>query len=259
MDETNSPRGAQSTDLLDQGISLISAASEIGVPIRLIGGLAIQHLTPKFRPRAREGQDLDLASVSSARRELTEFLVRRGYAGDKNFNALYGHKQLYFASPETGLHIDVMVDRLEMSHTLEFAKRITRMPFTLDACDLLLSKLQIIELNEKDAHDVIYLLAAVEIRSGEEPGTIGLGRFASVVGEDWGWWRTVTMNLDKIERLAAGPLAEIVPASAQHSPIAQLAELRQAADEAPKSRRWRMRSRLGDRVKWYQEPQESPH
>lgn len=258
-DRARSPDDGQESRLLAEATSLISGASEAGVPIRLIGGLAIRYLTPDFPPRAGEGQDLDLASVSAARRELTEFLASRGYAADKNFNALYGHKQLYFASAETGLHIDVMVDRLSMSHTLEFASRLTRMPFTLDVCDLLLSKLQIVELNEKDAQDMMYLLAATPVRDGDEPGTVGLGRFADVVGSDWGWWRTVTMNLDKISDLGAGPLASLVPHNARYQPLAQAAALRQAADEAPKSRRWKLRARVGDRVKWYQEPEETPH
>ena len=193
-------------------MSVIGGAQQAGIPVRLIGGLAVRYLTPEYPPRARDGQDLDLASVSAHRRPLSDFLVSKGYEADRTFNALYGHKQLYFSSP-SGRAIDVLIDRLEMSHTLQFADRIERMPHTLDPCDLLLSKLQIFELNEKDAQDVLYLTSAFEVRAGDEPRTIGLGRFCSVLADDWGWWRTVTLNLDKIRDLSLGEGASLVPAS----------------------------------------------
>jgi hypothetical protein len=37
---------------------------------------------------------------------------------------------------------------------------------------------------------------------------------------------------------------------------ARIEVLRSAIDEAPKSRRWRMRSRLGRRMPWYDLPEE---
>jgi len=246
-------------DVLDAALGIITGAQDAGIPIRLLGGLAVRHLTPQFPPRARDGQDLDLASVSSHRKPLTEFLVSRGYEPDKTFNALYGHKQLYFASPTAQRTVDVLVDRLEMSHTLEFAGRITRMPTTLDACDLLLSKLQIFELNEKDAQDALYLTAAFEVRDGDEPGTIVLGRFCSVLADDWGWWRTVTMNLDKIRELASGERAELVPANRSFDPVSQMERLRAAADDTPKTLRWKVRSKVGDRKRWYELPEETEH
>lgn len=127
-------------DPLEESLGLIEAAAGIGVPLRLVGGLAVRVLCPDFPPRTRERQDLDLASTSDARPTLTGFLEERGYEPDRRFNALYGHKQLYFASP-VGRALDVLVDRLEMCHVLEFKDRIGRMPLTLDVTDLLLSKL----------------------------------------------------------------------------------------------------------------------
>lgn len=248
----------QQDDVLAEANALIEGAQAASIPVRLVGGLAVRFLTPDFPPRARDGQDLDLASVSAHRRALSEFLVSRGYEGDKTFNALYGHKQLYFASP-SGRTIDVLIDRLEMSHTLVFAQRIERMPHTLDPTDLLLSKLQIFELNEKDAQDVIYLASAFEVRDGDEPEAIGLERFRSVLADDWGWWRTVTLNLDKIRDLANGEGTRLVPERAAFDPAAQLERLRGAADDTPKTLRWRLRSKVGERKRWYELPEESEH
>ena len=155
---------------LDEATRICTAAADQGITVRLAGGLAIQYLTPEFPPRGGDRQDLDLATQSSDRKQLTSFLTGRGYVGDKTFNALYGHKQLYFQSAETGRSLDVLVDRLHMCHTVEFKHRLGRMPVTLDLADLLLTKLQIVELNEKDAQDVLYLCSAYPVRDGRRAG-----------------------------------------------------------------------------------------
>jgi hypothetical protein len=250
--------GITEQDILPAALELIEAARGREVPLRLVGGLAVRYLTPDFPPRTREQQDLDLASTSEARKPLTEFLVEHGYTPDKNFNALYGHKQLFFQSPD-GRALDVMVDRVEMCHVLEFRHRLDRMPVTLDVADLLLTKLQIVELNEKDAQDVVYLLSAYPVSPGDVPGEVSLDRVGAVLGEDWGWWRTVTMNLDRVGEFAHGRGARLVPTGAPHEAARQLRVLRQAVDDAPKSLRWRMRAKVGDRRKWYMEPEEIKH
>src|SRR5439155_14775613 len=142
---------------------------------------------------------------------------------------------------------------------LIFSDRIARMPYTLDPCDLLLTQLQIVHLNEKDAQDVIYLASGVPVRDGDEPGTIALDRLTRILGEDWGWWRTVTLNVDKIRTLAQGEGAHLVPAGAPFAADEQLGRLRQAADDAPKSLKWKLRSKVGERKRWYELPEESEH
>jgi hypothetical protein len=260
VEATSSAEAAQpGASALEEALSLIEAATERGIPVRLVGGLAVQVLCPNFPPRVREAQDLDLASVSRTGRALTEFLEERGYVGDKTFNALYGRKQLFFSHGDTGRTLDVMVDRIEMCHTIEFKDRIEQLPYTLDLLDLLMSKLQIIELNEKDAQDVIYLLSAYRVGEPGGGDVIDLKVFRQVLGDDWGWWRTVTMNLDRIRALLEVDHERLVPANASFVPVEQLGVLHRAADEAPKSFRWKMRSRVGDRVRWYQEPEESVH
>ncbi len=252
------PAGEMPPDVMSEAMALIEGARERGVPLKLVGGLAVRYLTPGYPPRTRERQDLDLASVSRSRPQLTEYLIGLDYEPDRRFNALYGHKQLFFSSPE-GRAIDVLIDRMEMCHVLEFAERIDRHPVTLDVTDLLLTKLQIVELNEKDAQDVLYLLSAFAVQEGDEPGTIGLDRLRSQVADDWGWWRTITLNLERIGRLVDADGAHLVPPGTSFDPAAQLATLREAADEVPKSRRWRLRAKIGERKRWYRVPDEDSH
>jgi hypothetical protein len=259
MSMTDAEEPAASSDAMAEAMNLISDADKQGIRVRLLGGMAVRVLCPDFPPRPAAGlQDIDLASVTSSRKALQNFLLEQGHQPDRNFNALYGHKQLYFVSSHSGRPIDVLIDKLSMCHELEFKDRISRMPYTLDPLDVLLSKLQIVKLNEKDVRDSVYLLSGYPVREGTETGTLSLDLYQRIVGDDWGWWRTVTMNLAKIHGLVADR-PELVPPGATHDPAAQAAALSAAAEDAPKSRRWKLRARLGDRVRWYQEPEESTH
>jgi hypothetical protein len=246
-------------DAFEAAHSIVQQAADRGLPVKLLGGQAVRILCPDFPPRARTGQDMDFASVSSAKTQVMEFFADQGFAGDKRFNTLHGDRQMYFTTPDGVTAVDVIMDKLNMCHVLEFKNRIDRMPYTLDVTDLMLTKLQVVEQNEKDAHDIMYLLAAFAIEEGDEPGTIALGRLTQVLGEDWGWWRTSTGNLDRIIELGGGELAHLVPANAPFDPVAQARRLREHADDIPKTLRWRLRARVGERVQWYELPEEVGH
>ena len=179
-------------DVLPMALDLVRGATAEAVPLRLIGGLAVRVLCPAFPPRVRARQDLDLASVSSARARLTDFLVQRGHEPDKRFNALY-------------------------------------------------------------------LLSACEVRPGDEVGAIGLDRITRIVGDDWGWWRTVTLNLARIQDLAIAENPRLVPPGGAHEPVEQIERISRAVDEAPKSLRWKIRARVGERKRWYTLPDEDSH
>jgi hypothetical protein len=267
LPEATQPDAAQpatpQSEAADQAFELATRvahrAADASLPLRLLGGQAVRLLCPAFTPRSRKGQDMDFAGVSSARSDISTFLEAQGFVGNTRFNTLHGDRQMLFALPDGSIYVDVMMDRLQMCHVLEFKDRINRMPYTLDVTDLLLSKLQVVEQNAKDAQDIIYLLAAYPVRPGDEPGTIALARYGQVVGSDWGWWRTVTRNLDRVIGLAAGELSAIVPTDPPHSPAGQARQLIEAAEAAPKSLRWKLRAKVGERVQWYELPEEVNH
>jgi hypothetical protein len=131
--------------------------------------------------------------------------------------------------------------------------------------DMLLSKLQIFELNEKDARDIFQLLAGVPLgqaaaSGGPEAGgtVLDTNRFAQLVAADWGWWRTVTGNLGKLPDLAADQPA-LIPPGAPQDPRVQAAELLELARSVPKGMKWKMRANVGDRMRWYELPEEVGH
>jgi hypothetical protein len=154
----------------------------------------------------------------------------------------------------------VLIDRLEMCHTFEFADRLGVTAPTLPLAELLLSKLQVAQINRKDLLDALALLSEHPL-SVDDSG-INLARITGLTSNDWGWWRTVTGNLARsrqflAEELEPGELDFGRPS--RFDAGAQLDALERAIADAPKSTRWRMRSRVGERVQWYQEPEEVGH
>src|SRR5215471_2266087 len=140
-------------DPLPEALGLARGAADASLGVKLLGGLAVRVLCPDFPPRLRRDQDIDFACVSKQRKKVADYLDKAGCEPDRRFNNLNGDRQMYFIAP-SGRPIDVMVDRLTMCHTLDFRPSFDRQPFTIDAVDVLLSKLQIVELNEKDLRDI---------------------------------------------------------------------------------------------------------
>jgi hypothetical protein len=244
-------------DPLPEALGLARGATGAGLGLKLLGGLAVRVLCPDFPPRLRRDQDIDYACLSKERKKVATFLESSGCEPDKRFNSLNGDRQMYFMAP-SGRPVDLMVDRLTMCHTLDLRPSFSRMPFTIDAMDVLLSKLQIVELNEKDARDIIHLLAALPL-GGSEPGSLDTDRFCRVLGADWGWWRTVTGNLAKLPALMAEHPELVPPGDEIKHPGAQAQRLLELAQETPKSVKWRLRANVGDRVRWYELPEEVAH
>jgi len=250
---------APARDAFEESVAAVREANEGGIPLKLLGGQAVRLLCPLFPNRARDDQDMDFACVSSKKRDVIDFFVARGFLGDKRFNTLHGDRQMYFTTPDGKTSVDVVMDRLNMCHVLEFRERIDRLPDTLDVADLLLTKLQVVELNEKDVHDVLHLLSGFEVQPGDQPKAIGMDRVGRVVADDWGWWRTVTMNLDKVAHFAEDEHSDLVPEARTFEPAAQARRLREHCDEVSKPMKWKLRAKVGDRVQWYQLPEEVGH
>jgi hypothetical protein len=247
-------------DPLPEAMTLVQGAADAGHQLKILGGLGVRVLCPDFPPRQRAGQDIDLACLGKGWRKVADHLEAAGCEPDKRFNSLNGHQQMYFTAP-SGRPIDVMVDRLSMCHTLDLRPSFGTASPTLDPADLLLSKLQIVELNAKDAHDIFHLLSGVRVGPDQSAGPrpfIDPGRFGSVLSGDWGWWRTVTGNLTKLPDLLAEQPG-LAPPAPRYDPLTQAKQLHEIAETVPKGLKWKTRARVGDRVRWYELPEEVDH
>jgi len=258
-DAAGAAASASASDPLPEAMALADGAARAGIGLKLLGGLAVRVLCPDYPPRLRRDQDIDFACLSKERKKVAAYLADSGCQADRMFNNLNGDRQMYFVA-SSGRPIDVMVDRLTMCHTLDLRPSFGRQPLTVDAMDVLLSKLQIVELNEKDARDIVHLLAALPLSGDRGAAGVSLDtdRFGKLLGADWGWWRTVTGNLAKLPALIAEK-PDLVPPGDKLDPVAESQRLLQLANDAPKSVKWRLRANVGDRVRWYELPEEVAH
>jgi hypothetical protein len=241
------------------GRGAVEAAGDAGIPIRLMGGVAIwiRASAPARAALGRDYPDIDLVAHKRQSRALRSLLEELGYDPERVFNATHGAKRLLYHSPDGSWHVDVFLDTFEMSHTLDLGARLEAEPLTLAAAELLLTKLQIAEVNAKDLSDAAMLLWDHEpvrgASAGDGPGLLNLTRVARVCGEDWGLFTTVTDNL----AACADHLPELSIGATDAARIAgRIGDIRQALDDAPKSLSWRMRARVGRRVRWYEVPEE---
>src|ERR1700746_1298229 len=203
MTTPNGPGGfgdSAAGDPLPEATTLVRGAAEAGHQLKILGGLGVRVLCPDFPPRLRAGQDIDLACLGKNRRKVADYLESAGCQGDKRFNNLNGDRQMYFTAP-SGRPVDVMVDRLSMCHTLEFKSSFGSGSITLDPADLLLSKLQIVELNAKDAHDIFHLLYGVRVGSIPTRRATAPHGLGAVLPPHGGWGRTGTGSLPKLPAL----------------------------------------------------------
>jgi hypothetical protein len=257
MTTPNGPAGGPTGDPLPEAMMLVQGAADAGYQLKILGGMGVRVLCPEFPPRQRAGQDIDLACLGKTWRKVADHLEKAGCTPDKRFNALNGHQQMYFNAP-SGRPIDVMVDKLSMCHTLDLRPSFASASPTLDPADLLLSKLQIVELNAKDAHDITHLLSGVRVGRDATRPFIDTDRFGSVLAGDWGWWRTVTGNLNKLPGLLSEQPG-LAPPYPKFDPLTQAKQLQEVAETVSKSLKWKTRARMGDRVRWYELPEEVGH
>jgi hypothetical protein len=272
MTDVVATRSQTLEDPLAEALRIVDAADRRGLLVRLMGGMAVRAPAPDWTHRTRRVEvDLDFATRSRDRTEFYRLLEAEGYTPDRQHNALFGQRQAYFMDTERRRPVDVLVDRLEMCHRIEFGDRLQYSRPTLPLAELLLSKLQVVKINRKDVLDTLVLIAEHPLGdddgdadSSRGMGRINVPRILSHTSSDWGWWRTVTGNLAKLQQFID---TELTPAdldvgggrSARFDPATQTAALRAAIDAAPKSTRWRLRARVGDRVAWYNEPEEVAH
>lgn len=240
--------------LLAEAKRLLGAAQSEEVPMRLLGGMAIrlllgERMDARFH---RKIDDLDFITTRKAARSVERLLEEHGWEPERRFNALNGSRRLLFAGPE-GVHkVDVFVESFEMCHSLPLSERLDVHPHTLPAAELAMSKLQIVTLNEKDRNDLYALLSALEVATHDE-GAINAQRISELTGSDWGLHHTFELNLERLAEQIEH--AQLPPQSAANV-SRRIEALQQALEQAPKSRGWRMRAKIGERKRWYEEPEE---
>jgi hypothetical protein len=246
-------QGREAAELVGEARQLIEEAERRGARLRLLGGIACWLMAPRGRELTglrRSYGDLDFVVNRRGAGVLPAAFSAVGWEDDRFFNARHGASRLLFHRGD--LQADVFVGTFEQCHRLDLDGRLTLAPLTLSLADLLLTKLQVRQLNVKDVQDALALLVDHDLGLDGGPEGEELARIRRILRADWGWYATVTDNLAALDALADRYLEGDDLVAVRRRLRALTADL--AAQ--PKSLGWRLRSVVGRRWPWYEEPEE---
>src|SRR5215210_195630 len=229
------------SDVVEEARRITEEAERDGATLRLLGGVAIRlraedGLHPVFE---REYADLDWIVSKGKSSDAQKFFDSIGYTPHVRFNAIHGRERLLFFDEQHDRQVDVLIGAFRMSHEIRFGKRLDMEPLTIPLAELLLTKLQIVELNEKDVKDALALLHDHPV-DDEDGDAINGAHLARLCASDWGLWRTFTANLgslsgDHLERYE-------LPEESKRRIGDRIGELQERIEWEPKTFGWKMRS-----------------
>ena len=240
-------------DIVAEGERLLDAAGADGRAVRLLGGVAVRLHAPTLPPAFdRAYKDLDFAVPKGGGGDADRFFRAAGYEPHVGFNALNQKERMLFFDTAHDRQVDVFVGAFRMCHEIPLAGRFEVEDRTLPLAELLLTKLQIIELNEKDVRDALLLFHGHPIADHDD-GAINAARIAELCASDWGLWRTITQNLNVVLEHAGN---YDIPAAEREEIERRLRSVLERIEAEPKSRGWKLRAKIGDSKRWYELPEE---
>ena len=242
-------------DIFDELNRLVAAAREQQILLRAIGGLAVRVQSGDFQKFfKREYRDLDFVTEAKERRKIEPFFQEMGYESNRQFNLLNGSKRQIYQDPNSERHVDIFVGDFQMCHRLPLNDRLHLDPVTIPLAELLLSKAQIVELNRKDALDIASILLYNET-GNDDHGKINLQYIAHLCSQDWGLYKTTSINLKRVEEVVSDATLKLTKEE-RDLILSRVSHILQTFEEMPKSMQWKMRDKVGTRVRWYEEVEE---
>ena len=246
--------------ILDEARRVVLAAQDLGLSLRLLGGIGIADHDHVEIPTSliREYGDIDCIVKKRDARDTSLLFHQLGYVANDRFNAIHGARRLLFYDEVHGRQVDVFVGSFMMCHDLPLEDSFDAHQPSLSAADLLLTKLQIVELNDKDALDIVRIFFTHELvdesthLGGSSCEGLAMDRVRRVTAADWGWYTTATDNLEKIAGMLHGFADDIVRTTAEP----RIRGLHEHLEAAPKSMKWKARSVVGRRKPWYELPED---
>lgn len=240
------------SDPIEESQRVIEAADEAGLTVRLIGGTAIyQHAeTAREEPFKRGYRDVDFVATREEEDDVVDLMVELGYDANERFNTMRRFR-LEFFDPVNERKADYIVNRFDFCHTWDLRDRIDRDHPTIPIEDLLLSKLQIVEVSDRDVRDIVAMIADHPVEVTEDTESIDPDYIADLCSGDWGLFKTVTMSLDRVEEYVGD---NDLPLDQQRL-SSRVEKLRSTIEDRPKTVRWKLRSLIGERKQWYKKPE----
>lgn len=239
---------------IEEAKRIIEVAQQKKITLRLFGGVSFYFRCPsaKHRSLVRNYVDIDFMGHAKQSREIKQLFEELGYIPRDRFNAMQGYRRLIFNDIEHQRRVDIFLDTFEMCHKFSFKDRLEIDQFTISLADMLATKLQIVEINEKDLKDILSMFIDHDIGDKETPEVVNGTYLAKLCGDDWGIYKTFTMNIDRLlNTINDYGLEE----DQKKLVVERVSKLKEMIEDTPKSIRWKMRAKVGERVQWYELPE----
>jgi hypothetical protein len=241
----------------DEAKRILDEAKQRGIILRLFGGVAVKYHCPSATHRSlqRSYPDLDFFGKGKQGREIRKLFTDLGYEPNQRFNALHGITRLIFEDAANQRVVDIFLDVFRMCHTLHLGDRLSLDDYTIPISDLLLTKLQVVEINEKDIRDLIAILKDHDVVDQIAPGdkeVIDAGYISSLCSDDWGLCKTISLTLRKL--LTFLSKYELEP-EAKQILESRINNLLRTIETVPKSLKWKLRDKVGQKKRWYDLPE----
>ncbi|MEM4245670.1 MAG: hypothetical protein QW390_00055 [Candidatus Bathyarchaeia archaeon] len=261
---------------VEEAERLVKAAGDRGLVLRVMGGLGtlmhcggisdlakkLKRVAAKERAEGQEYSDIDLIGYRRQRDEIAKLFKEEGYARRRaTLSSAASERQIYY-HPKGWFYVDVFYDKLLVAnHPLDLRSRLTIDYPTITVSDLLLEKIQMWEaFSEKDLKDCLLLIGAHDIAYGQEEEAVNSDYIAELLSDDWGFWYTATTNLHRIREFlvrveelghGAGIAPHTLTSDDRGGIIGKINALLKGIDDKPKSYRWKARSIMGAKKRWY--------
>jgi len=242
-----------SSHLFDEAMRIIERADEQGITLRLMGAIAIKHHCPEYRnlheTLGRELSDIDLVGYRREIEKADKLLGGLGFLKQLSVSMLIANRRIFVHSSQK-CTVDIFLDKLIMCHTIDFTNRLEVDHPTIPLAEMLLSKMQIVKLTEKDVKDAIILLREHKIGEGDKE-TVNSKRIGDILSSDWGFYYTVTTNLQKVKNLVT--TYDALSEKDKADVASKVDMLSKAIEEKPKTLGWKLRAKVGTKKIWYRE------
>jgi hypothetical protein len=253
----SSSEGGSYSGFFESAVAIVEAAKKMDIQLRLLGATAIYYQCPKSNLLGdllkRRLTDLDFMTISKYVSRIPELFSSLKFVPNERVNTLYGANRQIYSDPGNSRHVDVFFDRLSFNHVLDLTRRLDLDPVTISLADLLLEKLQIVKISEKDVKDVVVLMREHGLGDGS-PGQLDARYVTKLLASDWGFYYTATTNIKKVRDYLDG-IQSLSPAD-KELVTRRLDDLAQKIESEPKSFKWNLRARLGTRILWYTEAED---
>lgn len=247
----------QEEHFISEALRIVKEAEREGTKLRIMGALAVKLHCPDFSKLHtaldRKFTDIDFAGLSSQQKKIRELLNRLGYKERvRGISRAYGTKgRLIHEHETTQLIVDVFLDKLDMCHCFRF--NIDGDYPTIPLADIVLEKLQIVKITEKDVKDLLVLLQEHKLGSNDRE-KVDINYIANLLKDDWGFYYTVVLNLKKLQRIVESDMfKDIIEQEHKDEITPRIQEMLKVVEETPKSGKWKMRAKIGPKVRWYKE------